>query len=150
MTHRAPFFSLVHPTRSCGRSWDLPGSRHLSSCVPRSLTPAGPRGSHHTRSLCVGFRAANTVSTCSHEVTRLNRLRECGLPCGPQDSLCTLRMHCSAIQGVAQSSLHFTEKGASIYLTTSVAYATLDTGGWLDLARRGLSPRQRCQASLAH
>ena len=61
------------------------------------MTPAGPRGSHHERSLCVGFRIANTVSTCSHDVTRLNRLRECGLPCGPQDSLCTLRMHCSAI-----------------------------------------------------
>jgi hypothetical protein len=38
-------------------------------------------------------------------ITRLNRLREDGLPCGPQDSLCTLRTHRSAIQVVAQSPL---------------------------------------------
>jgi hypothetical protein len=133
-----------------GRPWGLPGSWHLSSCVPRSLTPAGPRGSHHERSLCVGFRNTNTVSTCANEVTRLNCLGECGLPCGPQDALCTLRVHCSVIQGVAQSSQPLLEGGASICLTTSFAYATLDRGGWLGLTPRGLSPRQKCQAFLAH
>jgi hypothetical protein len=97
------------------RTRGLPGSWHLSSCVPRSLTPAGPRGSHRERSLRVGFRTANTVSTCANEVTRLNRLEECGLPCGPQDSLCTLRMHCSAIQGVAQSYLPFIESCIDLF-----------------------------------
>ena len=38
--------------------------RHLSSCVPRSTTPAGPPGSHHERSFCVGFRIRNAVATC--------------------------------------------------------------------------------------
>jgi len=27
-------------------------------------------------------------------------------------------------------------------------HATLDTGGWLDLTRPGLTPGQKCQASL--
>jgi len=94
----------------------------------------------------MGFRIANAVATCISSVPRLNCLGECGLPCGPQDALCTLRAHCSAIQGVAQSSSILREGGASIYLTSSFAYATLDTGGWLGLTRRGLSPRKRCQA----
>ena len=39
------------------------------------------------------------------------------------------------------------ERVASICLTTSFAFATLDTGGWLGLTRRGLAPRKRRQAS---
>lgn len=31
----------------------------------------------------------------------------------------------------------------------SAGHATLDTGGWLDLARQGLSPCKKRQASLA-
>ena len=35
------------------------------------------------------------------------------------------------------------------HLQRSAGHATLDTGGWLDLARQGLSPCKMRQASLA-
>jgi len=35
------------------------------------------------------------------------------------------------------------------HLQRSAGHATLDTGGWLDLARQGLSPCKKRQASLA-
>ena len=118
--------------------------RHLRSCVPRSLTPTGPPGSHHIDPFVLASGSV-TPSPPALAVTRLNCFGECGLPCGPQDSLCTLRMHCSAIQYVAQSS-HPLEGVASICLTTSFAYATLNTGSWLGLTRQGLSPCKRCRA----
>ena len=65
------------------RQWGLPGSWHLSSCVPRSLTPADPRGSHRERSLCVGFRLGNAVAACSCNVTRLNCFGEAQSPLRP-------------------------------------------------------------------
>ena len=63
------------------------------------------------------------------EVTRLNCFGECGLSCGPQDSLCTLRISCPVVS-----------------LTPSSIPATLDTGGWLGLTRQGLPPCKKCQA----
>ncbi len=119
--------------------------RHRCSCVPRSLTPAGPPGSHHFDPFVLASGMV-TPSPPASAVTRLNCFGECGLPCGPQDSLCTLRMHCSAVQRIAQSSLPFQQRGASICLTSSFAFATLDTDGWLGLTRRGLTPRKRCRA----
>ena len=113
--------------------------RHLCSCVPRSLTPTGPPGSHRYDPFVLASGSV-TPSPPALAVTRLNCFGECGLPCGPQDSLCTLRMHCSAIQCLAQSSLTLQERVASTYLTSSVALATLDTGGWLGLTRQGLPP----------
>ena len=62
-----------------------------------TLIPAVLPGSHLYRSLCVGFRKANTIADCSYEVTRLNCFEECCLSCGPQDSLCTLRISRSVI-----------------------------------------------------
>ncbi|MFZ2171541.1 MAG: hypothetical protein WAW61_18110, partial [Methylococcaceae bacterium] len=39
--------------------------------------------------------------------------------------------------------------GSRNRLQRSAGHATLDTGGWLDLARQGLSPCKKRQASLA-
>jgi len=79
---------------------EIPGPpRFLASLFLRATLsdPGRPSRISPFRSFCVGFRFANTVAACSGDVTRLNRLGECGLPCGPQDSLCTLRIACSAV-----------------------------------------------------
>lgn len=136
---RCPSFGLVHPTLVR----ETAGPPRFQAPLFLRATLSGPGRPFRIlplRSLCIGFRITNSVATCSCSVTRLNRFGECGLPCGPQDSLGTLRMHCSAIQGFAQSSPPRGGRGASIYLTSSVAYATLDTGGWLGLTRQGLAP----------
>jgi len=97
-----PSFGLVHPTRA-GETAGPPRFQTPLFLRATLSDPGRPSGISPYRSRCVGFRTANTVATCAIGVTRLNRFGECGLPCGPQDSLCTLRMHCSAIQRVAQS-----------------------------------------------
>ena len=80
-----------------------------------------------------------------------------GSPYGLQDSLCTLRVSCSDIRclswwivGRADSQCPF-----SIWVIptrfpgrASAIHATLDTGDWLGLTRRGLAPRKMRQASL--
>ena len=93
---RCPSFGLVHPTL---RRETTGPPRFLASLFLRATLsdPGRPSRTSPMRSLCGGFRNANTVAACSHEVTRLNRLGECGLPCGPQDSLCTLRISCSVV-----------------------------------------------------
>lgn len=93
---RCPSFGLVHPTLNR----ETAGSpRFLASLFLRATLsdPGRPSWISPMRSLCIGFRNANTVATRSIGVTRLNRLGECGLPCGPQDSLCTLRTSCSVV-----------------------------------------------------
>jgi hypothetical protein len=116
--------------------WSTLPSGKETAGPPRFLTPlflratlsdpGRPSRISPERSRCIGFRFSNTVATCSIGVTRLNRFGECGLPCGPQDSLCTLRtfrsfaLHCILLMS-----------------------ATLDTGGWLGLTRRGLAPRKK-------
>ena len=114
-----------------GRRWGLPGSWHLSYCVPRSLTPTGPLGSHHIDPFVLASDFVTPSPPAVMMITRLHRLREDGLPCGPQDSLCTLRIFRSF-------ALH------CILLIS----ATLDTGGWLDLTRQGLAPCKKCRALL--
>ncbi len=73
--------------------------RFLTSLFLRATLsdPDRPSRISPLRSLCVGFRNGNTVAACFIGVTRLNRLGECGLPCGPQDSLCTLRIFRSVV-----------------------------------------------------
>ena len=62
---------------------------------------------------------------------RYQHFREHGLPCGLHDSLCTLHLLCSFRT-----------------IRNSATDATLNTGGWLSLTRRGLAPRKMHQASL--
>ena len=141
--------ALVTPTLN-GETMGPP--RFLASLFLRATLsdPDRPSGiSPFTIPLCWIPRTLKPSPPALNEVTRLNRFGECGLPCGPQDALCTPRVHCSVIQDIDATPPHMVGV-ASIYLTTSFAHATLDRGGWLGLTPRGLSPRQRCQASLAH
>jgi hypothetical protein len=81
--------------------------------------------------LRVVFQDVKTVDIRNKLISKLyQHFRERDLPCGLQDSLCTLALH--LVRGFRHSA----------------AGPTLDTGGWLTLTRRGLSPRKRRQASL--
>ena len=75
------------------------------------------------RMLRVGFVHVKTLAVRNNPISKLYQLfRTRGRPYGLQDSLSTLRLSCSPF-------------GSS-------TDARLDTGGWLTLTRRGLSPRK--------
>ena len=98
---------------------------YIFSYMPRLENSAGPSHPRHKRMILCCLRctlrpSATGTSTFSK---RFQHLRESGLPCGLHDSLCTLHLFCS-----------------SQTIRDSATGATLDTGGWLTLARQGLSP----------
>jgi len=126
-----------------GRPWGLPGSSASLFLRARLSDPSRPSGISPMRSLCVGFRYRNTVAACSNanEAELLWGVRS---PLRPTGFSVYASHAFIGIQGVAQSPHQ--ERVASIYLTSSVACATLDMGGWLGLAQRGLTPRKRRRA----
>ena len=96
----------------------------LSACHSLWTPPARFR-SHLLQSNRMGFRYVNGVASrvlpaCADnfDLGAVPAFRECGLPCGLQSSLCTLRPCRSAL--------------------TSFTDATLGTSDWLRLTRRGL------------
>ena len=98
--------------------------------MPGPEDPDRPSGILPCRYLCIGFRCVKTVAVCLHAFTRLYQTSECAVtlpayrvPC--VRFICFVRCFC-----------------------TSSTYATLGTGGWLDLPRQGLPPCKKRQASL--
>ena len=67
--------------------------------MPRSFsTPADPRQPHLWRLLCFGFWNAHTIAACFFNIDEaVSSFRECGLPYGLRDSLCTLQPFRSAL-----------------------------------------------------
>ncbi|MFY9975539.1 MAG: hypothetical protein WAK53_14865, partial [Chromatiaceae bacterium] len=81
--------------------------------------------------LRVAFQHVKTVGIRNKPISKLyQHFRERDLPYGLQDSLCTLAP--SVVRGFRHSAMG----------------PTLDTGGWLTLARPGLPPGKRRRASL--
>src|SRR3990172_1658069 len=109
--------------------------------MPRSWwTPADPRRPGLLLwSLCVGFWPVDAMAVCFMLYDEaVSSFRECGLPYGLRDSLCTPQL--CRLSNIA-----------------SFTVATLGTSGWLDpslrsgqaLARPGLAPCKKRQACLA-
>ena len=149
-----------------------PGTDGTSQVLDASLSPcqalgtsAGPRESHRAetldRSLCsllsAWFPGGATLSRSSFRLadssvlasvalttsppaflllTRLNRFGVVHHPTGLGNALSTLHDFCSPVPQVTPRKYR------------SASRARLDTGGWLALARQGLSPRKKRQASL--
>ena len=79
----------------------------------------------------MGFGHVKILAIRNKAISKLyQHFRERGLPYGLQDALSTLSPSCSPS------------------CNDSAKDPRLDTGGWLALTRRGLSPRKRRQASL--
>jgi hypothetical protein len=103
----------------------------------RRSDPDRPSSVSPTRRLRVGFRLVNNVATCSDAFNEAEIASEwCGHPSGLQHTLPTLHRYCSP---VLADPFHNHRSASS---------ARLDRGGGLALAPRGLSPRQKRQASL--
>jgi len=95
--------------------------------MPWPVDSGGPPHPRPIRMLRVGFVHVKTLAVRNNPISKLYQLfRTRGHPYGLQDSLSTLRLSCSPCD--------------------SSTDARLDTGRWLSLARRGLSPRKIRQA----
>ena len=124
----------VYPFRvvpTAGALWGFPSSLtllflHATACGLRRTSTSSP-----LRRLlyCLRCTLKPSASATSYfeAVPALQGARH---PCGLQDSLSTLRPPCSPPFG------------------DSATDARLDTGGWLTLTRRGLSPRKKRRACL--
>ncbi len=101
----------------------------LSTHATLFVDPGRPSESSPIRSLCVGFWYRYTIATCiilsNEAVSRLQGVRS---PMWPM----WFPVYASAV---------------SFGSLTSSTTATLGTGGWLNLARQGLSPCKKRQAS---
>ena len=129
-----PFPTALPTARS---PWDLPSSRRISTCMPRPEDPGSLPRPHQTG------RFPWTSCSLTHS-SAANNLVFGAVP---------------ALQGVRPP---LWPTGFSVYASPplftllivplpfgrSAAGATLDTGGWLALTRRGLAPRKIRQASL--
>jgi hypothetical protein len=103
----------------------------------RRSDPDRPSGVSPNRRLRVGFRLVNNVATCSDAFNEAHFASGwCGHPSGLQHTLSTLHRCCSPVLADPFPNHR------------SASSARLDRGGWLALAPRGLSPRQKRQASL--
>ena len=107
--------------------------QHISSCMPRPEDSDGPSHPRLISDVLV-LPSANVKTLGIRNLLHISKLyqhfRVRDHPYGLQDSLCTLH-------------LLFND-----YLVAgSATGATLDTGEWLTLTRRGLSPRKICRAS---
>ena len=145
MAHQVAFFRWCTLPYLRGRPWGLPGSSASLFLRATLSDPGRPSVISPMRSLCVGFRYRNTVAACSNgnEAELLWGLRS---PLRPAGFSVYASHALFGIQGVAQSPQPCEERVASICLTSSVACATLDMGGWLGLTQRGLAPRKRYRA----
>ena len=99
----------------------------------------------------------STTTTDALLFRRLYQLSGGGSPYGLQVSLCTLRVSCSDIRYLlwwivdradSQCPLSIRVIPTRFPGRASAIHATLDTGDWLGLTRRGLAPRKMRQASL--
>jgi len=88
------------------------------------------------RFLCVGFRHVNNVATCIFTLNEAESLQGGAAPLWPRK------------YSVYASRLLFACIRRRIREHRSASRARLDTGGWLALARPGLSPGKKRQASL--
>ena len=122
--------------------------------MPRSLTPAAPWESHRRsvlraspakslRFLRTGFRHVKTVANCIDVINGA---------VSPWEGTASLR---PAMFPVYASPVLFvrlpgvpSRRESSLRSSNSATGATLDTGGWLALARQGLAPCKVHQASL--
>jgi hypothetical protein len=103
----------------------------------RRSDPDRPSSVSPNRRLRMGFRLANNVATCFGAFNEAHFASGwCGHPSGLQHTLSTLHRCCSPVL-VDPFHNH-----------RSVSSARLDRGGGLVLTPRGLSPRQKRQASL--
>ena len=95
----SPSFGRLHLPARAGTSWVSQVLWCFSSRMPRSFpTPADPRQPHPWRLLCFGFWKAHTIAVCSFNINEaVSSFRECGLPYGLRDSLCTLQPLRSAL-----------------------------------------------------
>jgi hypothetical protein len=99
---------------------------HATACRLRRTSTHSP-----SRVLHLGFRVQYPVAIRGFAISKLyQHFRERDLPCGLQDSLCTLAL--SLVRDLRRSATG----------------PTLDTGGWLALTRPGLSPGKRRRALL--
>ena len=103
----------------------------------RRSDPGRPSSVSPNRRLRVGFRLVNNVATCFGAFNEAHFASGwCGHPSGLQHTLSTLHRCCSP---VLTDPFHNHRSASS---------ARLNRGGGLALAPRGLSPRQKRQASL--
>jgi hypothetical protein len=122
------------PCPDSGHDKDLTSSCRFSPHMPRPRTPAAPRKSYHTDFSVLASVTLKTSPTAFMLISMLTgSFRNVRIPCGLCGSLCTLRK--SSFVDVGRSRNR---------LPRSAGCATLDTGGWLDLAgSRPLNPPDR-------
>ena len=136
-----------------GNPWGLPSSCRFSACMPRPvMTTAAPPESRPSSARAGPARETDDSFVLASSGFRLSPtaflnideaalgFRECGLPCGLHASLCTLHASCSAPR------LPFRKT----QVPPPRAQHSVRVGGWLGLARWGLSPHKKRQACLAH
>src|SRR5919108_504756 len=105
--------------------------------MPGARTPAGPPASHPIDAFVWASVSLTTSPPALMLLTRLIFASGwCGHPSGLQHTLSTLHRCCSPVLADPFRNHR------------SASSARLDRGGWLALTPRGLSPRQKCQASL--
>jgi hypothetical protein len=95
----SPSFGRFHLPAPAGTNWVSQVLWCFSSRMPCSFpTPADPRQPHPWRLLCFGFWNTHTIAACFFNIDEaVSSFRECGLPYGPRDSLCTLQPFRSAL-----------------------------------------------------
>ena len=146
----------------------------LSTHPTLFVDPGRPSEHSPYRTLCVGFPSVNTVAVCSWDFRPLTLSRGCIKLRGVRSPL---RAACCPVYASAMSFGRLIPEvcvpasqarwgrwnpfpNAEVFslrrsllkpaLASSFITATLGTGGWLTLTRRGLSPRKKRQVSLAH
>src|SRR5437764_14913590 len=99
MTFVSPSFGSASPTGPRRNHLGLPSSLVLlfTHATPFA-DPGRPSTTSPLRLLCFGFWKADTIAACSFNIDEaVSSFRECGLPCGLRDSLCTLQPFRSAL-----------------------------------------------------
>ena len=107
----------------------------LDTCHALRWTPADPRRTHQSRSLCVGFWAVNTIAICFRTVCTVTQFTGLYQASGSAVFLVAYVVPCVRFNCVVR-------------LCASSTTATLGMNGWLGLIHQGLSPWKKRQASL--
>ena|SRR5205823_1590987 len=99
MTFGSPSFGSASPTGPRRNHLGLPSSLvFLFTHATLFSDPGRPSTTSPLRLLCFGFWKADTIAACSFNIDEaVSSFRECGLPCGLRDSLCTLQPFRSAL-----------------------------------------------------
>ena len=122
-----------------GTPLDLSSSQYISLYMPRLDNSADSPQPY----LCGCFAWTSTALQASSVRTlfiieAIPALQEHAIPYGLYNSLCTLHLSCSHGAVLTAEKL--------LLIPHSATGATLDTGGWLDLTRQGLTPCKMHQA----